>query len=293
MDLPNLKVKLVFRLLGKYCLSMAIPAFIILFYTVYPIRNVIINFLRNQEIYYTFRDVELYVIILGYIIIPTIMIIYDYTNRMANSDEQKEKYKTLIIKLGDYSSAKVKTFYQYPQSPSATIIDCIKPDTQLAVIRGNIIQYYTKIYDDDTIWCDFFAYKNGNLIYIGDDEPTQVKSDIINNPNSTAMLAVTSREMVIVQNTKLKIPSLFEKVFKIPKTPFVKDKSYDIRSIICYPVLDKGNVVYVINVSSRHANTFRKKKRFFYEFALGEFAKQIHLELIIKDILELEVTYAG
>lgn len=152
----------------------------------------------------------------------------------------------------------------------------IRPDLQIIEIKKNITAYFWYVYKDETIISDLFSINSKKqLEYDGKDEPSPTSIDIINNPKSTAKTALAEKKIITIPDTSKK------------GVNFVIDKSYDIKSILCYPIFEKSKVKYIISVSSLNKNVFTKENEERNKFALDKFAEQIKLAAYLKPILEL------
>jgi putative methionine-R-sulfoxide reductase with GAF domain len=67
---------------------------------------------------------------------------------------------------------------------------------------------------------------------------------------------------------------------------FISDVVSNIKSIICYPIIENSSVEYMICVSSSKKNAFNKDNEKRNEYALEIFAKRIKLEMYLKTIKE-------
>lgn len=269
------KKQLIGHLIIQYFLTMTVPAFIMLFYSVDEIKNPIINFLQRNNFYSIIKKLEIVITILFFIIVPLVITIYNYYKQRSNIEMDNEELLNLIICIGDVVDEKTKRYYSYPKKEGDVFLTYIRPDIQIAKLKTSLTAYYRTIYEDRTITSDFFYNDKGNLIYECKDEPTLTSIDVVNNSNSTAKTTLKQGKMIIIPDTTKK------------DVPFVVDKSYDIKSILCYPIFENGKIKYIICISSKNKGVFTKENREKYEFVLSEFEKRIKLETYIKPILEL------
>lgn len=268
------KRHLVLSLVAQYFLTMTVPAFIALFYAVKPLHDLILNFLHEHNFYSPIRSLEVIIVVMFYIIVPTLIAIYNYRTKRPFIDKQYNELTTLIFCIDQIVDEKAKRYYSYPKKDD-NFLTYIRPDYQIAVIKEKLSAYFRGIYDDLTINSDLFYNENGELIHEGQDEPLSTSMEIVNNPNSTAKTALKLKKIVIVPDTSKK------------NAHFVADSGNEKNSIFCYPIIERSKVKYIISVSSKIKDKFRKEDEKRIEFALESFSKRIKLESYLKPILEL------
>ena len=270
-------IKLNAHLLGKYALQhvflIVAPTVMALFYNVEAIRSIAIDFSKAINLHDRVQPLEIPIIISFGIVIPAIISIYNYYKQVRGDTSRKE-LATLLSSLGGVVDEKLNRYYEFTPNEKETILEHIRPDLQKVQLKKAIASYFRSIYDDKNIICDFFTFKDGLLSYdrIG---PDTVDINVIRREGSTAQTACLTKKMQVIPDTSRK------------GIPFIPDPALDIKSIICYPIVEKGKTQYVISVSSKKVS-FSSDDYDKYEMILSEFASRIKLELYLQTILELE-----
>jgi len=263
--------RLVNFLVVQYLLSVSVPAFIGLFYTVKPIKKAVISFLECHNFYDLLKKNEVLIVIVFCIIIPFLITLYHYKKQKPYIDKDYIDLQWLLRYVDDILEQEANCYYQYPQL-GKEFIKYIRPDIQLLEIKKSLTAYFREIYSDATILTDLFSVKDNKFKYEYNDEPTQTSIEVVNKPESTASTALKRKRIVTVSDTTKK------------RANFVHDNARDIKSIICFPVIEKSCVVYMISVSSLNKDVFNKNNEIKNKYALDIFAKRIKLQMYIKKI---------
>jgi putative methionine-R-sulfoxide reductase with GAF domain len=255
---------------------MSVPAFIGLFYTVKPIKEAVINFLVNHNFYNQIKEFEIPIVIIFCIIIPLIVAVYCYYIQRPYIDKDYDELQRIINFLDDILELKANRYYTYPQHGTDFLAMYVRPDIQIIKIKASLTAYFREVYDDLSILVDFFSVKEGKFKYEYNDESTPTSIDVVNKPNSTASTALKKKDIVTVADSTQK------------RVKFIPDAARDIKSIICYPIIEKSSVVYMICVSSKKKDVFNRENEDRNKSTLDIFAKRIKLEEYLKTIKEVQ-----
>jgi hypothetical protein len=254
---------------------MLVPALITIFYTVNSFKDAIRKFLKTNNIYDQIKSKEILIIIVFYVIVPFGIAIYNFVKQTSTDTTATDELTALLVHISNTVEEKSKRYYSPQFSANRNIKDVIKPNIQILEIKKNITSYFQTIYKDSTIKSNIFINKNGSLVTAFHDEPTTVSMKVINRKDSTAITALTQKKMIIIPDTVR------------PGIPFFPGDSSEstIKSIICYPIIIKSKVKYIISLTSKKS-TFKKDLREKYKYVLDEFSKRILLESFLFDILK-------
>ena len=275
------KRRLIGSLLFQFLLSMGIPAFIVLFYSVDTIYYFVINILQILQLYAFVKSLEIIILMIFFIIIPLVITIYRYFNErqyLSNNTENKEfkELQKLFAYINDTINEKANRYYRYPED-GPDFMTYIQPEKQIVALKRAMTAYFRDVYNDSSIITDIFSVKDGNLKYEYADEPIVAHISIINKKNSTAKTVLRNKKSITIPDTTT----------RRARRMFVFDRTRDIRSIICYPSIENSDVKHIISVSSLKANILNKDNEEKNINALDEFAKRIRLEFYLKKTKEV------
>lgn len=259
------------------------PGIITLVYASPNFKTWLKTILNQIQLLDVVKVLEIPIDAIGFVVIPYLVTLFSgYINNSIDKKNSKI-LSALITHIDTIVGSKNKRFFDYcnrlPNGCRDSVFnDITQPLLQMNEVIKNIVSYFEYITNDHTIKCSLLRVKNSvNFEYFIclDGEPT-TDIVVINNNKSTASICVRDHKIIVVENTCAKNAKF--------KHSFGSNSTH--KSIICFPVSKGPNIAYVISVTSKNENAFRKKDEKIYEFVLEQFGKRLILETYLSSIKE-------
>ena len=266
-----------------YLGSIISPGIITLAYASPNFKTWLKTILNQIQLLDVVKVLEIPIDVIGFVVIPYLVTLFSgYINNSIDKKNSKI-LSALITHIDTIVGSKNKRFFDYcnrlPNGCRDSVFnDITQPLLQMNEVIKNIVSYFEYITNDHTIKCSLLRVKNSvNFEYFIclDGEPT-TDIVVINNDKSTASICVRDHKIIVVENTCAKNAKF--------KHSFGSNSTH--KSIICFPVSKGPNIAYVISITSKNENTFRKKDEKIYEFVLEQFGKRLILETYLSSIKE-------
>ena len=143
-----------------------------------------------------------------------------------------------------------------------------QPRLQILEIFKNSVDVFRKVCENTSIKGSLIECQNNEIkhYFAQTDINPGINIDELKRYNTTARYVLQTKELGIVEDTRYP-----------EKVPYYK-KSKKCKSIMCFPVVDGENVIFIISFTASSYGCFKEKMREHYHFIFNEFGSRLILE---------------
>ena len=152
-----------------------------------------------------------------------------------------------------------------------------QPSQQIQLLGVEICNLFnaldTKKVNIQVLVAEIEANQVKNVVAFPTDQAINCELKVLNNKNSSFMTALKKKDIIVVQDVAKE--SVKEKSRMFELNPDNADQK---GSLICYPILFKNTVVYVVSIFADQSEYFRNSNQQIYDFMLEPFGLRIKME---------------